>query len=300
MAHRLDKKETASAGIHRIICEELESAHSHLTLDKGAPTAEAIHETRKALKRLRSVLYLVRPIMPPPIYNREWARFRDCGKALAEMRDTHVMWMTYRRLVCDSGEKLGRAKRGREDAIDILRREAGRRSRDMTSWRPLPLTLVEARNRLADWSLESMEWRILRDRMRKNYRAGMHWMEKLGAGTTDPREFHEWRKSAKHLYHHLGLLEPMRPIPMCAFLQRVDNLANELGREHDLAVLQTRLNTLRRQGHKVDATIARLLDRQRRGSQKAALGIGGHVYDAKPKAFAAKLDKHWRKWREAE
>ena len=54
---------------------------------------------------------------------------------------------------------------------------------------------------------------------------------------TVPR-LHEWRKRTKDLRYALELLEPLWPDVMEAFAAEVDDLADLLGEDHDLALLE--------------------------------------------------------------
>ena len=61
-AFKLKKKESARDGIRRVAHERIEHA-SRLLRDEGADPEEAVHEARKDLKKLRSALKLVRPVL---------------------------------------------------------------------------------------------------------------------------------------------------------------------------------------------------------------------------------------------
>ena len=55
---------------------------------------EAVHTTRKALKKTRATLRLVRNEVGEEVYQRENASYRDAGRALSEMRDVYVRAQT--------------------------------------------------------------------------------------------------------------------------------------------------------------------------------------------------------------
>ena len=57
-----------------------------------------MHETRKALKRLRALLRLVRPAMGEAAFKQENAQLRDIGLSLSGARDRHVLLETVNKL----------------------------------------------------------------------------------------------------------------------------------------------------------------------------------------------------------
>jgi CHAD domain len=62
--------------------------------DHGREPAEAVHEARKDLKKLRSLLRLARPVLGGELYRRENARFRNLGRSLSATRDAEVNLQT--------------------------------------------------------------------------------------------------------------------------------------------------------------------------------------------------------------
>ena len=65
-----------------------------------------MHETRKALKRLRALLRLIRPAMGEDAFKRENAQLREIGLSLSGARDRHVLLETVNKLEGAAG--LGR------------------------------------------------------------------------------------------------------------------------------------------------------------------------------------------------
>jgi CHAD domain-containing protein len=66
--------------------------------DEQADPAEAVHEARKDMKKLRSVLRLVRPVIGDSVYRQENRRFRDAGRILSDARDAKVRSTTLEQL----------------------------------------------------------------------------------------------------------------------------------------------------------------------------------------------------------
>ena len=87
-AYRLGRGEPAGEGLRRIAIGRLDHAEDQLAGD-GDP-AEAVHEARKDLKKLRAVLRLLRSRVGKQLYRRENTDFRDTARLLATSRDAQV------------------------------------------------------------------------------------------------------------------------------------------------------------------------------------------------------------------
>ncbi|MFA6141643.1 MAG: CHAD domain-containing protein, partial [Hyphomicrobium sp.] len=104
MAFRFKLGEPFDEGVRRIAVEQIGRAQAQLS-DKG-DQAIAVHETRKALKRLRALLRLIRPAMGGAAFKRENAQLREIGLSLSGARDRHVLLETVNKL--EGGAGLGR------------------------------------------------------------------------------------------------------------------------------------------------------------------------------------------------
>ena len=86
MPYQIRISESAQEAVRRIAHEQLGRAITNLAL---APTnrAEAIHEARKSLKRLRALVRLVRGELGEQVYRRHNECMRDAARELAGLRD---------------------------------------------------------------------------------------------------------------------------------------------------------------------------------------------------------------------
>jgi CHAD domain-containing protein len=106
--------EPFAAGLRRVILGQLDLAIELLESATEAPSdegsgksaAHTVHETRKAIKRLRALLRLMRTELGPKRFARENAALRDCGRRLARARDAEVMVGTLDALVQRHPKKL--------------------------------------------------------------------------------------------------------------------------------------------------------------------------------------------------
>src|SRR5919201_1891793 len=90
-AYRLRSGEFVPDGMRRIARGQLDAGIEELEGQPNRKLDQAVHETRKRLKRLRASLRLERFGIGDEIYRRENAAFRDLGRRLSAPRDAMVL-----------------------------------------------------------------------------------------------------------------------------------------------------------------------------------------------------------------
>src|SRR3954451_15172812 len=92
----IKKKEPVPAALRRIADEQLKIAAGQTS--GAAPTPTSIHRARKAIKRTRAVLKLVRCQSNREAVERDDRDLRDAAKLLSANRDLHVQQIALERL----------------------------------------------------------------------------------------------------------------------------------------------------------------------------------------------------------
>ncbi len=92
--YRLRRDETAPEGVRRVAHGRVESALIQLRRESERDLPAAVHAARKDLKKLRSLLRLVRADLGRKRYRAENARYREAGRLLASSRDAEVKLQT--------------------------------------------------------------------------------------------------------------------------------------------------------------------------------------------------------------
>jgi CHAD domain-containing protein len=251
-------------------------------LEQPRISDEAVHETRKALKKARAALRLLRPGLEPPAYRAQNALLRDAGRCLSPLREPKSMLDTLAALRAHAPEALSRVKLDR--VRKSLRAEKTRATRDLASRR----TALAKCIRLLKYSLARAEQpdfsRIgpepLADGMRRIYRKGRRSLAQARKSRA-PEAFHEWRKQTKYLLNALETLYGARLGKARKTGRRAEKLAERLGDDHDLDALGRRTQTLK--------TLQALIARRRSKLQKQALSLGKKLYVEKPGRFVKRL-----------
>jgi len=296
-AYRLKRKEPLGDGLRRIALGRVDDALDHLR-DPDADPAEAVHEARKDLKKVRSVLRLARGRLGDELYRAENARFRDAGQRLSGARDAQVKLETLDQLSERTGDRLTAQRiRGLRERLEAERGlEAGAERGDATAQ---AADEIEAgRKRIAEWPLEGEDWGIVAPGVRRAYRRGRN---RLADAAVEPsvENLHEWRKRVKDLWYSLRILSPAWPDVAKPLADQAHELSDLLGDDHDLAVLAT---AARESADAFDDpgdldVVLEAIGERRAELQHNAVSLGRRIYADKPGAFSARLESWWRAWR---
>ena len=260
--------------LERSIGHVLELTRSHRPL-----SGKTVHEMRKALKRVRAALRLVRDAVGEDEYARENALLRDAGRALRAARDAEVVLGVVTDLAHSKAAKAAAAPLAR-----TRRRYASARTQRLRQVqtrelrRQVSLPLEEAQHRIHKWCLPAELQTITRAGLKRVYRKARKAHQLARSEASDP-SLHEARKQAKYLATALELLQP-RKRRAVKLKDRAAKVAKALGDDHDLALA---LPALPRQP---DAKRLRKKIRRMRGKlQHEALKRAAKLYKKKPKAF---------------
>jgi CHAD domain-containing protein len=288
--------EPAADGIRRIADGRAADALERLRSAEGTGAGEGIHEARKSLKKLRSVLRLTRPRLGKGLYRLESARFRDAGRVLSGHRDADALIETVDGLEERFADELG------PTALRPLRRalEAERDERRNTAGRPREvdraIAIIEAgRAGIASWPLKGNGFGLVRGGLRRAYARGRGAMAEVAR---EPRDeaVHDWRKRVKDLWYMCAILERSFPALVGATAEQAHELSSLLGDHHDLAVLAGRLRDdpgLLGGGMPMPTAID-LIERRQAELIDDAMPLGRRLYAEKPKRFSARLEAYWK------
>ena len=285
-AYRLKAKEKPSAGVRRIAYGRIDDALDQLGKRHHHP-ADAVHEARKDLKKLRSLLRMVGPAIGRQVYRRENARFRDLGRELSGARDAEVKLQTLESL---------RERSGNLDGLDgyvaaLEKERTGAEVSGSTLARAIS-ELEESRECVADWALGG--WTPTADGLVRGYRRGRKALAEARVDPSDAR-VHEWRKRSKDLWYHLRIVSTAWPEVLESVADQAHKLSELLGDHHDLAVLAE--DAAGRPASLMDGAQSRLIAAIRKRQKKLladALPLGTRLYAERPKAFGDRIDAYWR------
>lgn len=295
---RLGGGEFLAGGLQRISLEQLDyamAALNELRIDIG------VHEARKALRRVRATLRLVRDPLGDAVYRAENVALRDAGRLIGGSRDATVMVETviglgflYRDVLQPGAFDMLRANLLERDKL-IRKRVSGDRIEEVLG------AIGAVRDRFAAWPSRSVVqegFPTVSDGIRRVYRRGRHRMaDAYRDGTSE--SFHVWRKRVRYLRFQMTLLEGMWPGMQRGIVSNLSYLADALGAEHDLAELYRLLEDEPEMLPDENARhlLQGLLVRNRIRLQEAAGPVGAQLYSEPPGDFVKRLDGYWQVWR---
>lgn len=261
-------------------CRNVFARQLKCALDELERSTPNVHAARKQLKRARATLRLLRPAIGGDLYRRENVAARDAARPLSMVRDEEALHDTRDKLVQRFGAAAP-ALRIRKSARQVSTRQLGR----------IKAALKRSMTRARAWRLDTDEWDCLAGGLRATYRRGRRALRQARANR-DTDALHEWRKQTKYVWHQLQVLTPLAAGPIGELADEFHHLADYLGDEHDLAILQQR--------SRASGELKTLSDRRREELQDRAFALGERLYAEKPKAFVAGLEQHWVVWQRRE
>jgi CHAD domain-containing protein len=204
--YRLRRREPAAAGIRRIAEGRADDALEQLREGTERDPAPTIHEARKDLKKLRSVLRLVRGDLGEAVYRSENVRFRDAGRMLSGARDAQVKLETLAALRERFGDRLpadGMALFAH--ALDGERERLADPDGEALAVDRAAGAIEAGRNAIAEWPLDADEWSLVGPGLKRSYGRGRNRYADVRDDAGD-EAVHEWRKRVKDLWYHLRLV----------------------------------------------------------------------------------------------
>lgn len=312
-------------GLRRIALGQLDLAIDLLGAD-GVPDAKSVHEIRKALKRLRALVRVLRHELGEEAFSRENAALRDVGRHLSGARDAEVMVSTLDRLMQRHPRRLGRrggVKRLHE-ALEAERTSTEAAALDARTRAQALNDLRAIRHRVADWNLDGPSGvEGLEGDLTRLYRQGRTRMRRAQRSKGERgRAMHEWRKRVKDLRYAAEMLEREDPAagkrrrrrarrePGAAFIHQVasraDRLGEDLGEEHDLAMLAERIGhrgggrkesdaQTAKMGRRSRRALLKAIARRRRSLRSRTLRSGARLYRRRPKRFVRRLRRAYER-----
>jgi CHAD domain-containing protein len=299
-AYRFLPGEPVAAGLKRILTAQVDDAIAQLRGQAGTEPAEAIHEARKDVKKIRSALRLVRHEIGDEVWRGENDRYRDIARTLSSFRDAEILVEALDGL----GERFGPEAEGRFDALRAELEKDNRATHDDGSVERAMAEaaggLAAARSGIDVLPLKGDGWDLIGPGIHRTYRRGRKRLRAVEeeASVTN---LHELRKRVKDLWYQVRLIRGDSDM-LDALAEHAHDLSDHLGDDHDLALLrevvQRRRAVFSDPSHK--RHLLEEIDHRRAELQFAAISLGERIYADKPKRFTKRLAKCWEGWRERE
>lgn len=312
MPYRLLNRESIATGLRRIAGEQATRGLASLSEALAQPAArpvpdtadawdDAVHDTRKRCKKIRAVARLCRDALGED-YKPINVAFRDTARLLAAPRDAATLVQSVDMLDRLDGDDLIPAATLAHLREALLLRYAGEREEAVAEGRLEQArgSLESAAEGIEQWPLEEdLQAVALHRSIKRVYargRAGLNQAaETLDQDPHPSTElWHDWRKRAKYLWYHMRLIGPVWPDLVDIVACDLNALTDDLGDEHDLAVL---IDTVEVAGLLDPGACAQLVGAaaaQRHVLRHEAVINARRLYVEEPDAFAHRMTGYLR------
>ena len=288
MGYHIEKGESLATAFGRIAAEEIDLA---MAQSRRLHRGEAVHNARKALKRLRALLRSLRVAFPKKLFRAENRHIAATCRRISPLRDVHVQLRT-----------LGKLKAAASPAGDHIRRQLLRQQssfiRRIPALRKTVRALLEvSRQSLASWPLRKATAEDLASGLKRIYKQGREAFKAARKSPT-PGHLHAWRKKTKSLGYGLEMIKNLGSGELSKMIRSSDILTEALGDDQDLFMVLRALDKEHRSNPASDFNrLANRISLKRAKRQKRAFKLGEKVYGEKPGGFEKRLDRYLRRAR---
>lgn len=288
MGYHIEKGESLATAFGRIAAEEIDLA---MAQSRRLHRGEAVHNARKALKRLRALLRSLRVAFPKKLFRAENRHIAATCRRISPLRDVHVQLRT-----------LGKLKAAASPAGDHIRRQLLRQQssfiRRIPALRKTVRALLEvSRQSLASWPLRKATAEDLASGLKRIYKQGREAFKTARKSPT-PGHLHAWRKKTKSLGYGLEMIKNLGSGELSKMIRSSDILTEALGDDQDLFMVLRALDKEHRSNPASDFDrLANRISLKRAKRQKRAFKLGEKVYGEKPGGFEKRLDRYLRRAR---
>ena len=287
MGYHIEKGESMATAFGRIAAEEIDLA---MAQSRRLHRGEAVHNARKALKRLRALLRSLRVAFPKKLFRAENRHIAATCRRISPLRDVHVQLRT-----------LGQLQAAASPAGDHIRRQLLRQQSSFIRRIPALRKTVRAlldvsRQSLASWPLRKATAEDLASGLKRIYKQGREAFKTARKSPT-PGHLHAWRKKTKSLGYGRDDQEPW--VGQTSKMIRCSDILTEaLGDDQDLFMVLRALDKEHRSNPASDFNrLANRISLKRAKRQKRAFKLGEKVYGEKPGGFEKRLDRYFRRAR---
>ncbi len=294
-SYRLSGDAQTSAELRRVAHGRIDAALERLRRDARTDVATAVHDARKDMKKLRSLLRLVRDGLGEQRYRAENDRYRDAARQLSPAREAEVNLSTLAALreryadEAPAAETLRSALEQEHERLAVEGAALDRRIEQATDAIAAGAAGIDA------WPLDGDDFDLVAAGIERAYRRGRRGLRQVRDDPT-AENVHDWRKRVKDLWYQLRLLQDAWPAVLRASAAEAHELADLLGDHHDLSVLVAKAHD-EAPDDPGTTTLAALAGRRQAELLEAAFQLGDRLYAEKPDQFTRRLKCYWRAWR---
>lgn len=286
MSFRIGKQTALLAnGFRTALRGQLARAIKELDISSRIPRAARIHSARRRAKKVRSALRLLKAAAFAGVSQTEHDLLRDVSLEIAPARSAEANMDALKKLCRHTGSDRLRFSR----AFAQLEKQKNAVAQGTAASMHKAVTLLKgALSRIDAWNDGSIAWEDVLRGLEHFYKRGRSAFRRA-ADDASAENLQEWRKRARDIQHGLKLIEAVDSKAARRLARKAKKLCAWLGMEHDLALLQEKLDQCRIGKEK--PVLDKMIASRRRALQCKALKLGEKYFSTKPRAFLEKIDR---------
>lgn len=290
----LKPQEALQEGFSRVLSEQVGAIKTDLSHHNSL--VESIHSSRKHFKNIRSTLRLLRFQYGPDEFEIRNQFNRNLAARLSDIRDIHVLKDSVELLKYDSTTRLTSFNTEEMSmAIQTEIEEAESELIEAGVFADLLQQLTENPGYYDAPVLENDLTELING-LEHIYEAGYNKMYQAYLHPSI-ENFHEWRKSVKHLLHACQLLQNYWPLTASPTISNLSELSSVLGQEHDLGNLQIYITELADK-YSINSELVSLFlvesEKKRTKLQRTAEYLGKEVFTETADYFIQHFQNKWQ------
>ena len=287
MPYRFKLDESVRKGFRRMAREQLELAVTELK--KTDAPVSSIHESRKALKRLRALIRCCAPALGTKAAHRHNAALRDISHILSGRRDADVMRESVDKLEARFGIDGVTALHGLRTSFDAqLAAAAG--PLDAQTREKIISALMTERARITKVRFKGRGSEPVMQGLEASYRKGRAALKAAYKSPSD-EDYHELRKAVQTHWRQMALLSRAWPEEFAARVAAAREISQLLGDDHDLAVLKFVAGSL---PEAESDAICALCEQRQLELRGAAQFRSQRLFAERPSAFRERMTELWK------
>lgn len=287
---RLNRHETLPDFFTRVIAAQI-----NLCIDLCHGFAEnpdyAVHEIRKATKRIRAVYRLLHAGIETDIYENARRQYAGISDLLAAARRNEVYRQSLALLTSD--RRLKPVHQVAEKLMEEVTTRHHSIMMNMIKNDRLPEQIVAILNKekqlLLNANLGGADINVVCAGWEHTYRQGCNNL-KTAIQDTQATSMHNLRKRVKMIWNQLLLFQPIWPAILNGYIGQFDRLADKLGMDHDLAELEEFIKT---EPHSISpdeaAKVLVVTAKKQQQIRQPAILLATKLFAEKPGAFARRM-----------
>lgn len=289
MAYRFKLKESFRKGVRRIAVSQLDRAIKELAPEDGS--GSNVHEGRKAIKRLRALLRLVKPSIGKKSFTAHNSALRAAASQLSGARDQQVLVQTVAKLHAASpaGARLTLSKLLQSMQMRLATSQL---QHNTVTKHDVLRDLTAEREKFSGLSCHGSGFAIVEDGLTDCYRDGREKLD-VAFESGDDEAFHDLRKGVQLHWRHMALLSAAWPELFAVRVASARELSQILGDEHDLSVLISVLPNEGEISHSEADVIVSIVGAKKAELRKSAEARARRLFAERPNDFTDRVKLYW-------